>query len=94
MGDFGISKQLENSLDLAKTSLGTPFYLSPEICSNSKYDKKTDIWMLGCVLYELTTLEKPFKGTSIKVYAKLKIQKILTRIINKKNKIILFLKKL
>ncbi len=40
--------------------LGTPYYLSPEICQNSKYDHKTDIWMLGCVLYELSTYEKPF----------------------------------
>jgi serine/threonine protein kinase len=36
--------------------------MSPEICSGDKYNYKTDIWMLGCVLYELTCLKKPFHG--------------------------------
>ena len=67
MGDFGISKELNNTLDYAKTSLGTPFFLSPEICSGEKYNFKTDIWMLGCVLYELATYEKPFQGDSLNV---------------------------
>ena len=38
LGDFGISKKLEFTGDFAKTALGTPYYLSPEICSNSTYD--------------------------------------------------------
>jgi NIMA (never in mitosis gene a)-related kinase len=67
LGDFGISKILENTGDFAHTSLGTPYYLSPEICSGQKYNFKTDIWMLGCVLYELCTLQKPFEGDSLHV---------------------------
>ena len=67
LGDFGISKILEFTGDFAHTSLGTPYYLSPEICTGSKYDFKTDIWMLGCVLYELCSLHKPFEGDSIHV---------------------------
>ena len=67
MGDFGISKELTNTLDYAKTSLGTPFFLSPEICSGEKYNFKTDIWMLGCVLYELLCLKKPFEGENFSV---------------------------
>jgi NIMA (never in mitosis gene a)-related kinase len=54
-------------MDYAKTSLGTPYFLSPEICSGEKYNFKTDIWMLGCVLYELTTLKKPFEGENFTV---------------------------
>jgi Protein kinase domain len=63
--DFGISKKLENTNDLAKTGLGTPYYLSPEICQNKKYDHKSDIWMLGCVLFEVCCLERPFDGSSV-----------------------------
>jgi len=55
IGDFGISKVLENTCDFAKTSLGTPYYLSPEICMSQHYDYKSDAWMLGCILYELCT---------------------------------------
>ena len=44
---------------------GTPYYLSPEICNNDQYDHKTDMWMLGCVLYELLTFKKPFQGESL-----------------------------
>jgi NIMA (never in mitosis gene a)-related kinase len=67
LGDFGISKFLECTGDFAKTALGTPYYLSPEICSGFKYNYKTDIWMLGCLLYELCTLHKPFEGDSLHV---------------------------
>lgn len=66
LGDFGISKLLENSMEFAGTGVGTPYYLSPEICQGLKYNFKTDIWMLGCLLYELCTLKKPFKAESIK----------------------------
>jgi NIMA (never in mitosis gene a)-related kinase len=56
---------LENTLDFAKTSLGTPYYLSPEICMGQRYDYKSDIWMAGCVLYELCALKRPFEGDSL-----------------------------
>ena len=52
---------------MAKTSLGTPYYLSPEICSSSKYNHTTDVWMLGCTLHELCSLNKPFPGDSFYV---------------------------
>lgn len=64
IGDFGISKVLENTSDFAKTSLGTPYYLSPEICMGQKYDYKSDAWMVGCILYEMCTLRRPFEGES------------------------------
>lgn len=65
LGDFGISKILKNTYDFCKTPLGTPYFLSPEICSGKAYNYKSDIWMLGCVLYELMTLTKPFDGDSL-----------------------------
>jgi NIMA (never in mitosis gene a)-related kinase len=40
--------------------LGTPSYLAPELCEGHPYNKKTDIWALGCVLYEMMTLNKAF----------------------------------
>ena len=54
IGDFGISKVLDSTS--AKTFVGTPYYLSPEVCSNKKYDLRSDLWSLGCILYELCTL--------------------------------------
>ena len=65
LGDFGISKKLKNSDDFAHTSLGTPFFLSPEICQGKSYNFKSDVWMLGCVLYEMAALKKPFSGDNL-----------------------------
>ncbi|KAJ1487418.1 kinase-like domain-containing protein [Baffinella frigidus] len=60
LGDFGISKVLAGTHDLAKTNVGTPYYMAPELCDNQKYCGKVDIWAMGVVLYELTTLKTPF----------------------------------
>ncbi|MBZ3890637.1 Serine/threonine-protein kinase Nek5 [Sciurus carolinensis] len=65
LGDFGIARVLNNSMELARTCVGTPYYLSPEICQNKPYNNKTDIWSLGCVLYELCTLKHPFEGSNL-----------------------------
>ncbi|RTG87838.1 NIMA-related kinase 1/4/5, partial [Schistosoma bovis] len=66
LGDFGIAKVLNHTLDLARTCIGTPYYLSPEICENKPYDHKSDIWALGCVLYEMTTLKHAFEAGNMK----------------------------
>lgn len=65
LGDFGIAKELERTTQLAKTAIGTPYYLSPEICSGKAYNAKSDVWSLGCVLYELCTLQHPFDANNI-----------------------------
>ncbi|XP_037095796.1 serine/threonine-protein kinase Nek5 isoform X2 [Syngnathus acus] len=65
LGDFGIARMLTHTLELARTCVGTPHYLSPEICESRPYNNKTDIWSLGCVLYELCTLKHPFEGNSL-----------------------------
>jgi Protein kinase domain len=44
---------------------GTPYYMSPEIFKNKPYNHKSDIWALGCVLYEMTTLNHAFDATSL-----------------------------
>jgi NIMA (never in mitosis gene a)-related kinase len=63
IGDFGVAKVLFLN-NLANTFIGTPFYLSPEICEEKPYNEKTDIWSLGCILYELLTLKKAFDSSS------------------------------
>ncbi|XP_066467594.1 serine/threonine-protein kinase Nek5 isoform X2 [Tiliqua scincoides] len=65
LGDFGIARMLSNTMEFARTCVGTPYYLSPEICENRPYNNKTDIWSLGCVLYELCMLRHPFEGNSL-----------------------------
>lgn len=65
LGDFGTARTLNDSMELAQTCTGTPYYLSPEICQNRPYNNKTDIWSLGCVLYELCTLKHPFESDNL-----------------------------
>ena len=65
LGDFGISKCLNTTLDKAKTIIGTPYYLSPEIINSQPYDFKSDIWSLGVLLYEMCMLKMPFEGNNI-----------------------------
>lgn len=60
IGDFGVSKVLDHTKALARTMVGTPYYLSPELCENQPYGMKSDVWALGCILYELCTLKHPF----------------------------------
>lgn len=57
---MNISKVLKTGL--AETQIGTPYYASPEIWQDVPYDEKSDMWSLGCVLYEMAALEPPFKG--------------------------------
>ena len=64
IGDFGVSKILTNNNIYVYTNVGTSYYLSPEICQNKLYDEKSDMWSLGCLLYEMITLNKPFESTS------------------------------
>ncbi|XP_027227499.2 uncharacterized protein [Penaeus vannamei] len=66
LGDFGIAKVMNSTSDLARTCIGTPYYLSPEMCENKPYNNKSDIWALGCVLYEMTTLKHAFEASNMK----------------------------
>lgn len=63
IGDFGVSRPLEHAMELVTTMVGTPCYLSPEVCRGKPYSYKSDIWSLGCVLFEMLALRPPF-GTA------------------------------
>jgi len=65
--DFGASICLNDQNDFCSTKIGTPYFMSPEANNQPKYNKKTDIWSMGCILYEMITLEKPFTGPNIAV---------------------------
>jgi NIMA (never in mitosis gene a)-related kinase len=56
LGDFGIARVLAHTKAQAKTMVGTPYYISPEIVENRPYSFKTDIWSLGIILYEMCAL--------------------------------------
>ncbi|KAH0826861.1 kinase-like domain-containing protein [Lanmaoa asiatica] len=59
LGDFGLSKALPQA-SFANTYVGTPYYMSPELMQEKAYDSKSDIWSLGCLIYELCALKPPF----------------------------------
>jgi len=63
IGDLGVAKVLMQT-QFAKTFVGTPYYLSPEICEEKPYNEKSDIWALGCILYEMCTFKHPFNATN------------------------------
>lgn len=66
LGDFGISTVLRNTMGMANTVCGTPYYFSPELCRNKPYNNKSDIWAMGVLLYECATRGRhPFDGTSM-----------------------------
>ena len=63
IGDLGVAKMLIHT-KFAKTFIGTPYYLSPELCQDIPYNDKSDVWALGCILYELCTYKHPFEAKS------------------------------
>lgn len=65
LGDFGISRVLEGSIEAAITVVGTPYYMSPEVCENKPYTFKSDVWSLGCCLYELCMLKHAFSADNL-----------------------------
>jgi NIMA (never in mitosis gene a)-related kinase 1/4/5 len=62
VGDLGVAKMLNQTQNMAHTIVGTPYYLSPELCEEKPYNHKSDIWSLGCVLYEMCTFRHPFEA--------------------------------
>jgi len=65
IGDFGIARVLEETAAVASTMLGTPYYMSPEVCKGQPYNEKSDMWSLGCVLYEMCVLRHAFESHSL-----------------------------
>lgn len=60
LGDMNVSKIAKNGLLYTQT--GTPYYASPEVWKDKPYDSKSDIWSLGCVMYEMAALKPPFRA--------------------------------
>ena len=68
IGDLNVSKVTQ--FGFASTHTGTPYYASPEVWKDNPYDYKCDIWSIGVILYELCTLNVPFRGTNLKTLVK------------------------
>ncbi|KAL2082527.1 hypothetical protein ACEWY4_022345 [Coilia grayii] len=60
LGDFGLARILNHDTSFARTFVGTPYYMSPEQMNRMSYNEKSDIWSLGCLVYELCALSPPF----------------------------------
>lgn len=74
LGDFGIAKILDTTQDIATTAIGTPYYMAPEVFKSKPYNYKSDIWSLGCILYEMCNLRRAFDAQNINALA-IKIMK-------------------
>ena len=60
LGDFGVSAELMHSFSKKVSKIGTPYWMSPEVISQNKYDCKCDIWSLGITCIELAEGEPPY----------------------------------
>jgi len=65
LGDFGLARILSEHSRYAHTNVGTPYYMSPQQISDQAYDEKSDIWSLGCILYEACALAPPFQAKTL-----------------------------
>lgn len=71
LGDFGIAKILEGdsrsrmSARVTRTPVGTPMYISPQVCNGEAYNQKADVWGVGCCLYEICALKPAFMARSM-----------------------------
>ena len=63
IGDLGISRKLAKTTEMATTYCGTPRYIAPEVCRNEPYNRPADMYSMGCIFYELITLE-PANGAT------------------------------
>lgn len=64
VGDFGLARIMNEDSVFAQTHVGTPYYMSPEQINEQKYNEKSDIWSLGCIIYEIAALRPPFRANS------------------------------
>ena len=81
LGDLNVSKVAKKGLGYTQT--GTPYYASPEVWKDLSYDNKSDIWSLGCVLYEMITLYPPFRAQNMENLFKKVIKGDIKRIPDK-----------
>ena len=68
VGDLGLGRHFSEKTEHVFSKVGTPLYMSPEVLQGGGYDWKSDVWSLGCILYELAVLKSPFKEPGLKLY--------------------------
>ena len=84
LGDLNVSKVTRKGMGYTQT--GTPYYASPEVWKDKPYDSKSDIWSLGCVIYEMCALNPPFRAQSMEDLFKKVIRGYYPDISNKYSK--------
>ncbi|CAK9037345.1 Probable serine/threonine-protein kinase nek2 (Never in mitosis protein A-related protein kinase 2) (NimA-related protein kinase 2) [Durusdinium trenchii] len=70
VGDLGLGRLLSSQSKFAHSTVGTPLYFSPELCEEALYDERSDIWALGCLVYQMATLRPPFLASNQLALAK------------------------
>ena len=63
IGDMNVSKVMKDNF--LRTQTGTPYYASPEVWMSKPYSYKSDLWSIGCIIYELCELKPPFTGSDM-----------------------------
>lgn len=63
--DFGLAKHMDSALSNAGEVRGSPYYISPEQAEGAAVDRRSDLYSLGVIFYEMLTGQRPFRGNSI-----------------------------
>jgi len=68
LGDLGLGRFLSSGTNVANSVCGTPYYMAPERVAEDRYSFLSDVWSLGCVLYEMGALQSPFYEEGLSLY--------------------------